>query len=106
MFSRDFRSYRAGSMKRVRVTLRGGPKRNKKKNQSTEPELVEKLGPGPHFVWTVYKRYRFHFAMLANEPKKCSAFLNLVAKIRMVDGGLWTDKALESMLRRCLPKGK
>ena len=110
MLSRSFRS-KGGGTKRVRITRRGkmqwggGFKRKKKKRSfQTEPELVAVLGQGPEFVRTVYKRYRRHFAKLDNEPKRCSAYLNMIAGVRMLDGSLWTDKATESMLRRVLSK--
>ena len=110
MLSRSFRATRAGSM-RVRITKRGkiqwggGARRHRKRNLNTEPELIDMLGLGPNFVRSVYRRYRRHLAKLGHEPKRCSAFLNIVAGVRMMDGGLWTDKAVESMFRRVLTKG-
>lgn len=84
----------------------GGVRRRKKRSFQTEPELVAVLGQGPEFVRTVYRRYRRHFAKLNNEPKRCSAYLNMVAGVRMLDGSLWTDRATESMLRRVLSKAE
>ena len=107
--SRSFRSTKAGSM-RVRVTKQGkiqwggGPLHKKRRSFKTEPELIEMLGSGPDFVRAVYRQYRHPFSKLGHEPKRCSAYLNVVAGIRMIDGSLWTDKAVESMFRRVLPK--
>ena len=79
-------------------------KLTEKQNLTTEPELVRFLGRGPEFVYTVYNRYRQELSKLGHEPKRCSAYLNLIARVRMLNRGLWTDKAVESMFRRVLPQ--
>ena len=71
----------------------------------TEPELILGLGEGLQFVLKTYRHFRREFGDLHHDPKRCSAYLNLIANCRMLDGGLWSDKAVESMFRRALPKG-
>jgi hypothetical protein len=72
----------------------------------SEPELILKLGEGPEFVSKVYRRFLRQFSNLHFDSKRCSAYLNLIANIRMLDGSLWTDAAVDSMFRRCMLKGK
>lgn len=112
MQSRRFRSSKAGSMKRARYTRRGKAQwgggngsRTKRlsverKGLKTEIALIEKLGAGPKFIRTVFKRYQHDFAKFDYEPKHCSAYLNLKARIRLLDGSMWTDEAVKSMFRR------
>ena len=66
----------------------------------TEPALVKALGPGSDFVATVYTKYKTDFEALNFDVKRCSAFLNVKAGVRMLTGRLWTDAAVKSMLRR------
>lgn len=74
--------------------------RAEKARLKTEPDLIPYLGRGPEFVRTVYRRYGGELAKMGHEPKRCSAYLNLVARVRLLNRGLWTDKAVESMFRR------
>jgi hypothetical protein len=108
--SRSFRSAMAAKPKRI--SLRQTPKiiaakHSEKKARAlmSEPELVVVLGVGPQFIRKVYRCYRRHFEDLSHNPKLCSAYLNLLAGTRMLDGSLWTDTAVESMFRRAMPKG-
>ena len=105
MVSRRFRG-KAGASTR-RFSPKQSPKivaaQQKKKLErqlSTEPDLISALGEGPDFVQKVYRKYRIQFGRYGNEPKRCSAFLNHVAKSRMQNGSLWSDKAVESIFRR------
>jgi hypothetical protein len=79
-------------------------KRAEKQNLKTEPELVPYLGRGPEFIRTVYHRYGEELSKLGHEPKRCSAYLNNIARVRLLNRGLWTDKAVQSMFRRVLPQ--
>ena len=101
------RSYRSAlAAKPARLSLRQNAKillakRIEKRVRvlATEPDLVAALGDGPQFILRIYRRYRHKFRELAYEPKRCSAYLNVVAGERMLDTSLWTDKAMESMFR-------
>ena len=108
MVSRAFRSALASSAKRLRVKV-GGLTRSKiaaerakkrKRDLLTESELVPMLGVGSAYAWTIFRRYRDKFSELGNDPKRCSAYLNVVAGARAKDGSLWSDKAIESIFRR------
>ena len=77
-------------------------KRQRKREQElkTEPELVDALGDGATFSLNIARRYRIEFEEQNHNPKRCSALLNHVAKSRTLDGKLWTDEAVVSVLRR------
>jgi hypothetical protein len=106
MQSRSFRSAQKAKPMRVRIGSRSKSKQRNGKPLRTEPALAKMLGPGPEFVTTVFRRYQRDFALLKYDPKRSSAFLNIVARVRMINGALWTDKAIESMFRRLLPEKK
>jgi hypothetical protein len=114
MASRSFRSALASKSNRLSIRQIGkiiGAKKAAKRAEKeihflkSEPELIQSLGEGPHFVVKVFRQFRPRFEDLQHDPKRCSAYLNLVVNSRMLDDGLWTDKAVESMFRRALPKG-
>ena len=105
MVSRRFRGKGGASTKRFTLKQTGkiiaAQQRKKRERQlTTEPELISALGNGPTFVSRIYRKYRTQFKAENHEPKRCSAFLNHVAKSRMLNGSLWSDKAVESMFRR------
>jgi hypothetical protein len=115
MQSRAFRSALAGKPKRLSlrqtakiIGAKKSSKRALEKSQflKSEPDLIPKLGKGSYFVLKIYRRFQHQFELLDHDIKRCSAHLNIVENNRMLDGCLWSDKAVESMFRRAMPKGK
>lgn len=105
MLSRAFRGSAGASTKRfsLKQSRKSGAAQQAKRRErifATEPELISALGEGPDFAFAILSKHRSDFRKLGADPKKCSAFLNHVAKSRMLDGSLWSDKAIESVLRR------
>ena len=111
MLRRSMRSAQKAQLTRVRIKDSSSVIAFKKQKRrvelmATESHLVDGLGTGPEFSLSVFTRFKRHFAKLKFDIKRCSAYLNLVAGNRMLNGALWSDQAIESMFRRALVRKK
>lgn len=74
-----------------------------------QPPLTKfdrQLGRGAPFSAHIYQRHEPAFVGFNHEVKRCSAYLNIVMGLRLLDGNLWTDGAVAEMFVRGRPKPK
>lgn len=78
-------------------------------SRSIEPQppsnkFDRQLARGASFSARIYQRHELAFVSFNHDVKRCSAYLNVVMGLRLLDGSLWTDDAVTEMFRRGKPK--